>query len=571
MGNDLFPNGSWAAVLDAIPQGLVAVDSAGEIHYFNPYAETALGIRADDALGQHFRNVFCPSLPMTQCWVNIALENRHTVRHHCFEMEHSHGKKHQLEADLTLLSTPGGQTVGAIISIQESATDALTEEAHRVEETPHEAILGSIADGLFTVDHEWRITSFNRAAERITGLREHEVLGKFCSQVLQSDRCLEGCPLAMTLERHEHFFDYEVVIHDRNDQPKTITVNTAVLYNREREPVGGVVSFRDLSLLQRCQTDLHATTQFEGIVGKHRTMLEIYEFIAEIADSDASVLIMGESGTGKEKVAEAIVRRSARLDKPYIKVNCSVFPETLLESELFGHIKGAYTDARHDRTGRFELADSGTIVLDEIGEISPAAQVKLLRVLEEKTFERVGSSKTIKVDIRVIASTNQDLPRLVREKRFREDLYYRINVIQIILPPLRERRSDIPLLIDHFIARYRIITGKPITRISDRAMDLLMCYDYPGNVRELEHAIEHAFARTSGNVITEQKLPLALRQQQSGSEEETCPEKTNGEYHRILQTLEKTRWNRNQAAQLLGISRITLWRRMKYLDIFEKD
>lgn len=571
MSNQLFSGRVWKAVLDAVPQGLVAVDSRGKIVYFNPYAEMALGIRAAEAVGRHFRDVFCPSLPLSQCWINLALEAEETVRQHRFEMERPDGRRYTLEADLTPARDRNGRVIGGLISVHEvDESEEIVEKLRQVEET-HEAILGSIADGLFTVDHEWRITSFNRAAERLTGLQEREVLGKFCSQVLQTDRCRDGCPLAATLERHENVFDYEVTLLDRDGRPKTVTVNTAVLLNRDGSPIGGVVSFRDVSFLKKLEDDLQSTTQFEGMVGKHKSMRAIYELISEIADSDATVLIMGESGTGKEMVANALVRRSPRHDKPYIKVNCSVFPEGLLESELFGHVKGAFTDARYDRVGRFELADGGTIFLDEIGEISAAAQIKLLRVLEEKEFERVGSSETRKIDVRVIAATNQDLPRLVQEKKFREDLYYRLNVIPIVVPPLRERRSDIPLLLDHFIAKYRLVTGKSITGISDRAMDLLMSYDYPGNVRELENAIEHVFARTSGNVITEEKLPLSIRHQEKANGGVPCPTEEDGECQRILQALERARWNRTRAARLLGISRITLWRRMKALGILEEN
>jgi PAS domain S-box-containing protein len=486
-------------------------------------------------------------------------------------MERDNGQLHTLEANFTPVRDRNKNIVAAIISINEiNGASPLTERLQQIEET-HEAILGSIADGLFTVDHEWRITSFNRAAERMTGWRESEVLGKFCSQVLKTDRCREGCPLASTLERQQNLFDYEVTIQDRDDEPKKVSINTAVLNNREGAPIGGVVSFRDTSLLKKLQDDLHATAQFEGMVGKHKKMLEIYELIAEVAGSDATVLIMGESGTGKELVANALVRRSPRHGKPLVKVNCSVFPETLLESELFGHVKGAFTDARQDRVGRFELANGGTIFLDEVGEMSPNAQLKLLRVLETEEFERVGSSSLVKVDVRVIAATNQNLPRLVQEKRFREDLYYRLNVIPIVLPPLRERRTDLPLLVDHFLAKYRLLTGKPISQLSDAAMDLLMRYDYPGNVRELENAIEHAFARTTGNMITEQKLPLAIRE--NGEERHApvkCPDNGNDECKRILQALEQAHWSRNRAAQLLGISRITLWRRMKALGMLEE-
>jgi PAS domain S-box-containing protein len=448
--------------------------------------------------------------------------------------------------------------------------EPLHERLHRIEET-HEAILNSIADGVFTVDHEWRITSFNRAAERITGLRSRDLLGQFCRRVLDSDRCREGCPLALTLEQNRNLFDYEVALRHQNDSPCNVRANTAVLYDRQGNPAGGVVTFRDPARFERLGEEAETVPHFEGLIGQHPSMMAIYDLIAEVADSDATVLILGDSGTGKEMIANALVRRGSRSDCPFVKVNCSAFPETLLESELFGHVRGAFTDARSDRIGRFEKADGGTIFLDEVGEIPLSSQVKLLRVLEEGTFERLGSSDTLQADVRVIAATNQDLPHQVRDRRFRDDLYYRLNVIPILLPPLRERRDDIPLLLDHFLAKYRRLTKKLIGQISDQAMDLFLGYDYPGNVRELENAVEHAFARTAGNIITEQKLPLALQRQIPAGElrSESSPP-IDAEKQRILQALNQAHWNRNQAAQLLGMSRVTLWRRMKTFEIEDR-
>ena len=448
--------------------------------------------------------------------------------------------------------------------------EPLQERLHRIEET-HEAILNSIADGVFTVDQEWRITSFNRAAERITGLRSRDLLGQFCRRVLDADRCREGCPLALTLEQNRNLFDYEVALRHQSGADCNVRVNTAVLYDRQGTPAGGVVTFRDPARLERLGGETETVPHFEGLVGQHPSMMAIYNLIAEVADSDATVLILGESGTGKEMIANALVRRGSRSDRPFVKVNCSAFPETLLESELFGHVRGAFTDARSDRVGRFEKADGGTIFLDEIGEIPLSSQVKLLRVLEEGTFERLGSSDPLQVDTRVIAATNQDLPHQVRDRRFRDDLYYRLNVIPILLPPLRERRDDIPLLLDHFLTKYRRLTQKQIGQISDQAMSLFLGYDYPGNVRELENAVEHAFARTAGNIITEQKLPLALQRQMPAAEARTeSSSPTNEEEQRILQALNQAHWNRNQAANLLGMSRVTLWRRMKAFDIEDR-
>ena len=560
---DWFSSPVWRCVLDAVPSGLVAVDHEGTVVYFNPYAEMAVGVPAEQAVGQHFRDVFCPSLPLDRCWVSNALVEGANLRDHRFLLEHPTGARYSLTGDLTPVRSRDGSVLGAIVAVQE--TDAATAEPQPGDGAHAEAIVDSIADGLYTVDHEWRITSFNRAAERITGLREAEVVGQVCSTVLETDKCAGGCPLAATLQRSESLFGNQIILRSTSEHSCPVVANTAVLADRDGQAIGGIVSFRDAALLSRVQRDLGAETQFEGMVGNHPAMREVYELLAEVADSDASVLILGESGTGKEMVADALVHRSRRRDQPCVKVNCSAFPETLLESELFGHVRGAFTGADHERAGRFRHADGGTLFLDEIGEISPAAQLKLLRVLEEKEFEPLGTSATVKVDARIIAATNRDLPRLVRERRFRDDLYYRLNVVTVLLPPLRARRDDIPLLVDYFLAKYRLVTGKPISVVEPRAMDLLLGYDYPGNVRELENAIEHIFARTSGTTAVVEKLPLAIRHAS-----EPVDGATNGDGRRILDALHEARWNRDRAARALGISRTTLWRRMKSLGIADE-
>ncbi|KAA3658685.1 MAG: AAA family ATPase, partial [Calditrichaeota bacterium] len=315
------------------------------------------------------------------------------------------------------------------------------------------------------------------------------------------------------------------------------------------------------------------TTNVHGLVGKNKKMKEVFNLIHEISDSHATVLILGKSGTGKELVANAIQKLNSRRDKPYVKVNCAAIPDALLESELMGHVKGAFTDAQQDRIGRFELAHSGTIFLDEVGDLTPSAQMRLLRILEQGEFQRLGSSRTQKIDVRVLAATNRDLWEMVQEGNFREDLYYRLNVIPVFLPPLSERSDDLPLLIEHFITKYRILTHKQVKEISDQAWDLLMAYPYPGNVRELENIIEHAFARTKGHVITANKLPFYLRQY-TPLQNQPQPQQSNGhqeedEAAQIRRVLQQCHWNRSLAAKNLGMSRTTLWRRMRELDLID--
>jgi DNA-binding NtrC family response regulator len=306
---------------------------------------------------------------------------------------------------------------------------------------------------------------------------------------------------------------------------------------------------------------------FQGLGGSSRGMQEIYELVEQLSDSDATVLILGASGTGKELVAAAVHRTSHRGAGPFVKVNCSALSETLLESELFGHVKGAFTGAIRDKVGRFEQAAGGSIFLDEIGDLTADVQVKLLRVLQEREIERVGSGQTITVDTRVIAATHRDLRAEITAGRFREDLFYRLNVMPISVPSLAERTEDIPLLVDHFIEFFRARTGRPIRYLDDDALAMLMAYPWPGNVRELENAIEHAFIRCRGEALLPQCLPshLDVGVIEAAPGREPTPDRSPGadEVERIRQALTAHRWNRAEAARQLGMHRTTLWRKMR--------
>jgi len=431
-----------------------------------------------------------------------------------------------------------------------------------------EDILDSLGEGVFTVDKNFRITFFNQAAERITGFRKEEVIGQFCKHVFKSHLCIESCPIATVLEKRENLFDIDSAIRHRNGHKRPIRLNAAVIRNQNGdEPVGGVISFRDLSDLEMLREQLKQRTSFAGMVGQSKPMQEIYALVEEIFDSDASVLIQGESGTGKELVANAIQATSLRKNAPFVKVNCSVFPPQLLASELFGHVRGAFTGAIKDRLGRFEMANRGTLFLDEVAEMPLQMQLQLLRVLQEGTFERVGESITRKVDVRIIAATNEDLRKGIAAGKFREDLYYRLNVIPIVVPPLRTRPEDIRLLIEHFLKKFSLVSKKNIRDIDDAAMDLLHQHTWPGNIRELENALEYAVARTRGPVIKAAVLPPSIRPAATPGSLTAQPvaggDGHSAEYRQIRQLLEKHHWNRSLAAKELGIGRTTLWRKMK--------
>jgi len=429
-------------------------------------------------------------------------------------------------------------------------------------------ILDSINEGVFTVDNQWRITSFNRAAERITGVNRAEALGKRCWEVFRASICETACALRETLATGRPVVNKAVYILDAQGNRLPISVSTAVFKDAEGCIIGGVESFRDLSFAEDLRRELEAKYGFAEIVGRSAAMRQIFQLLPQIAESDSTVLIEGASGTGKELVARAIHNLSRRRAQRFVALNSGALPDSLLESELFGYKAGAFTDARKDKPGRFALAEGGTLFLDEIGDVSPAMQARLLRVLEERTYEPLGAVESVKADVRLIAATNKDLHELVRKGVFREDLFFRINVVRLMIPSLRERREDIPLLIEHFIAKFNRLRGKDIVGLSDEAFARLMNYDYPGNVRELENIIEHAFVLCRGALIELSHLPPQL--QECAAEGRLPPTGlTLKEMERwlIIDALRRHHGNRAAAARQLGIDPSTLFRKIKALDI----
>jgi PAS domain S-box-containing protein len=428
-------------------------------------------------------------------------------------------------------------------------------------------ILSSIADGVFTTDNDGKITFMNKAAEEITGFSSKEAIGHYCFDVFRADICQSRCALKETLKTKKEIINLPATILKKGGQKVPISISTAVLKDEKGQMIGGVETFRDLSAIEELKKELSEKYTLGDIISKNHLIHDIFNILPNIAESDSTVLIQGASGTGKELFAKAIHNLSRRKEKPFIKVNCGALPDTLLESELFGYVKGAFTDAKKDKPGRFALANGGTIFLDEVCDMSPSLQVKLLRVLQEKEYEPLGSTSPRKTDVRIIAATNKDLSKLVSEGKFRDDLYYRLNVVKIDLPLLSQRREDIPLLIDAFIQKFNARMGKQILGVSDQALRLLLNHDFPGNVRELENIIEHAFVLCGGNRIDMDCLPkeLTMRQKETDSfvsiKEGHPFEKAEAEI--VKRTLEKNKGNRIKAAKELDISRATLWRKIK--------
>lgn len=437
-------------------------------------------------------------------------------------------------------------------------------------ETPSsDPILDSINEGVFTVDPDWQITAFNRAAERITGVRKRDALGKQCCDVFRASICEGACVLRRTFSSGEPVVSATANIINSSGKRIPIRISTALLRGQNGAVIGGVETFQDLSHVEQLRKELEAKYTFEDIVGRSPAMRDLFDIVPQIATSHSTVLIEGDSGTGKELFARAIHNLSPRSKNRFVAVNCAALPDALLESEIFGYKAGAFTDARHDKPGRFALADGGTIFLDEIGDVSQAMQVRLLRVLQERCVEPLGATQPVKVNVRVLAATNKDLSKLVREGSFREDLFYRIRVISLKIPSLKERREDIPFLVDHLVAKFNHLQDeKVIAGVSQEVLDRLMDHDYPGNVRELENIIEQAFVLCRGGLIEIQNLPIELRVPAAPSTPMNTVVSMRSAQERLIRlALERNHGNRQRTARELGINTSTLYRRLKALGI----
>lgn len=430
-----------------------------------------------------------------------------------------------------------------------------------------EIILESISDGVFTIDHQWRITSFNRAAEAITGIGRAEAVGRRCSEVFRASMCEADCALRRTMETGAPIVNRSAFIVDAHGRRIPISVSTALLKDGRGHIVGGVETFRDLSLVEELRKELEGRYELGDMVSRSSSMRRIFEILPQLAASDSTVLIQGETGTGKEVLARAIHNLSGRRNKPFVAINCGALPANLLESELFGYVKGAFTGADKNKPGRFELAEGGTMLLDEIGDLPPALQVKLLRVLQERAYEPLGGAKTLRTNARILAASNRDLAALARKGDFRQDLFYRIHVIRLELPPLRRRKEDIPGLAERFVQRMNVRQGRGVRGVSPQAMALLMAHDWPGNIRELENAIEHAFILCDGELIEAWHLPEALTGRPARPKVPAVSSLRMMEAQMIRDALTENANNRLATARSLGMHKSTLFRKVRALGI----
>ena len=427
----------------------------------------------------------------------------------------------------------------------------------------YDALVENLAEGVFTINNRWHITSFNQRAQEITGFKKEEVMGRYCWDIFQSDLCRTGCPLRATLETGVYHMDQDVRIVRKQGRRLTILVNTSVLKDKKDMVIGAVETFRPLSGVIGNEQAAETEPQPGEIIGQDPVLVKLLNMLPDVARSETSVVIEGESGTGKELIARAIHAKSLRASGPFVAVNTSALAETLLESELFGHEKAAFTGAVNSKVGRFELARGGTLFLDEITEIKPEIQVKLLRVLEERVFERVGGTRSIAMDARIISASNKSLIDEVRKGRFRQDLFYRLRTVPVWLPPLRERPGDIPILVEHFVGRLNEKYEKRVRGVDPKVMSQLKRYHWPGNIRELQRVLEYAFVFVKGPIITSSHLPELEEELLKNTPVKAEQPFWEDERSSIKEALARTGGRKGEAAGLLGLSRSSLWRKMK--------
>jgi PAS domain S-box-containing protein len=555
-----------------IPDGIAVIGKDHNIIVFNEAACRITGFNDENILGKDFRVLFEKSNQDTKLILESLEENR-SFSNLSINLTDSKGKIKNVLASITPIHKEN--EVLSVVFVFRNTKEMLA-MAEEIEEKTQElidqknkldAIFNSNIEGTFTIDNDWIVTSFNRSAEKITGYKKSEAVGKKCWEIFSSTLCRNGCHMEQTMLKGKSTIGNELEIINKKSIKIPIRVNSGILLNNKNEKIGAVETFIDISEIKNLSDHLKTQFKFSNIIGNNKKMDKIFNLLESVAETDSSVLITGESGTGKELVARAIHLNSSRSTGPFVALNCSAFAETLIESELFGHEKGSFTGAVNTKIGRFELAHNGTLFLDEVGDISLPVQTKLLRVLETRQFERVGSNKSFTMNVRIIAATNKNLLHEIKEGRLREDLYYRINVINIDLPPLRERMDDFPLLVNHFIKKYNEKFSKSVTHFSPEAYSLLESYPWPGNIRELENVIEHCFVLCKCDVIRTEHLPERIKQ--TVEKEFTFGKNALEDVERkiILEALSKHIGSRTNAAKELNINPSTLWRKMKKLGI----
>lgn len=546
----------WTKILSAIDDPLFIVDENKEIVFFNKKAEEVTGFTQEDVIGKPC----LVGIRCVNCLFECALFKEGQVRFRNLEFVTKSGKIIKVVKNAETFTDEKGNIIGGVETFRDVTKQLRMEEKNAKEKATIELILNSIGDGVIALDGTGTISFANEKIAQLSGHKASDLIGKPIQYLLDEATC-------HSLEAIKKEKNISATMSTSDSGGLPIELSVLDYDGNGINGTGKILLLRKIEPTERVRKELAEHKHYHDLISRSPKMIEIFNLIETISDSDVTVLIEGESGTGKELVAKAIHAASSRKDRPFNVVNCAVFNENLLESELFGHCQGAFTGAISDKIGRFEMADGGTVFLDEIGEMPANLQVKLLRFLQNREFERVGEVKTRQVDVRIIAATNKNLVEQIEKGEFRDDLYFRLNVIPIFIPPLRERTEDIALLADHFIDSYCNKKNISAFNISDDAMSLLMRHRWSGNVRELENVLLHAMTCADGNTISAGNLPKNIRTLRKPGTIDQKP-KTNAtveeiEKSAILDALRESKFNRSLAAQKLGITRTTLWRKIK--------
>lgn len=556
------------SIIEQVEDGISEVDLQGNGTFGNLANRRMLGIDGEytEALGLNYKSFMDKETSRKVFYAfNEVYRTGIPGKNIVYDIIRKDGTRRTVEASVSLIRDEEGNITG-FRAVNRDITERQKAEKELAEHrTQLEAVFRSVKDAIMTLDAEQKVILANQEIENCCGVTAKDITGR--AFPLSLTKCSRACSevIRQTLEKNETIREYRIECGHAERHQQLVSLTSSPLMDQEGRPTGALLVIRDMTLLRDLERELRERNCFQNMIGKSKKMQNIYSLLEDLSNLETTVLITGESGTGKELVARALHYSGQRAFNPFVTVNCSALTESLLESELFGHVKGAFTGAIHDKQGRFQAADRGTILLDEIGDISPLIQLKLLRVLQEKVFERVGESNPQKVDVRIIASTNKDLKEKVKKGEFREDLYYRLKVVEVPLPPLGERLDDLPLLIAHFCDVFNKRFDKQIDGVSNEVLNKFMAYSWPGNIRELEHVIEHAFVICRGRVITLEHLPFevldgcapdkGLRQKASVKDRVGAED--------ILRVLKETGGNKARAARLLGISRPTLYRKNK--------
>jgi PAS domain S-box-containing protein len=565
-GNNISSD-QWLHIMDELNVGAFTVNVQRHVSSMNLSAQALIGLKDTEAIGKDCREVFVGVPCLAECpfkGVGDASTDEPLI-----QIQDEDQTTHLVTRMATPVFGPDHQVVGCMTILQDHSPIADLIDRIHYEERSLKIILDNLNVGIFTVDRSGHITFFNTEAEKISGYNRRKVLGEPCTIIFEADDAQEVCLLKETIVDGVSRGSRRGKMTTRDGLTIPIRANYLALRNEKGTVVGGLTTFHDLTLVQQLDQAMKDRYTFHDMIGKSPTMQHIFEMVNVVAGTDATILIEGATGTGKDLLAKVIHSASRRSDKPFVKVNCAAIPDNLLESEMFGYVQGAFTGAERDKPGRFQEADGGSIFLDEIGDLPLPLQAKLLRVLEDKEFYRLGSRHTVKVNVRIISASNRNLNKLVEKRLFREDLYYRLNVFRIELTELKDRRVDLPLLIGYILRRLCVARDIRSPEISEKVMELLLNYHYPGNVRELENILEHALIICQEDTIQPTHLPEYL--QARPAVRKAIPTATaehgfsseNNEREKLLATLQQYNWHRNKSARALGVDRTTLWRKMK--------